>query len=307
METRGPILHGPKRQHFLPRSYLNGFTKSGNLAVYDRETDDVRIQTPTNTAVIHDFYTMKDDKGRKRFEIESMLADYESKGIEAIRKLMEWKRLTSDQRRDLSILLALFVGRVPSFVDSIKGMYSDLGKKLARAMFNDSTAAKEILEQIDDRQRTSDDYHQEAEGIVRFIRADNYTINVNHMEAMRLAIISTLELAHIFANRNWILFHLGNPRESLITTDAPVVLTTTRPRPPSMFGIGFAASDAVTIVPLASSCLLVMSGGEGQLEHGPINLKKILELNQLLASRCKRLVIGRDRKLIQFLSKRISD
>ncbi len=306
METRGPILHGPKRQHFLPRSYLNGFTKSGKLAVYDRETDDDRIQTPTNTAVIHDFYTMKDDKDRKRYEIETMLSDYESKGIEAIRKLMEWELLTSDQRRDLSILLALFVGRVPSFVDSIKEMYSDLGKTMARAMFNDSAVAKEILEQIDDKQRTSDDYHREAEGIVRFIRADNYTINVNHMKAMHLAITSTLELAHIFANRNWSLFHLGNSRDSLITTDAPVVITTTRPRPPSMFGIGFAASDAVTIVPIAGSCLLVMSGGEGQLEHGLIDPRKILEVNQLLASRCKRLVIGRDRKLIKFLSERIS-
>jgi len=45
---RPPLLVGPKRQHFLPRFYLEGFVKNGLLAVYDRETGLVRCQTPEN-------------------------------------------------------------------------------------------------------------------------------------------------------------------------------------------------------------------------------------------------------------------
>lgn len=39
-----PLLQGPKRQHFLPRFYLEGFAREGLVAVYDREKGEVRLQ-----------------------------------------------------------------------------------------------------------------------------------------------------------------------------------------------------------------------------------------------------------------------
>lgn len=46
----------PKRHHFLPEFYLNGFTREGLLCVFDRETGEYRRQAPKNTAVIGHFY-----------------------------------------------------------------------------------------------------------------------------------------------------------------------------------------------------------------------------------------------------------
>lgn len=74
-----PLLTGPKRQHFLPRFYLDGFAREGLVAVYDREKNEVRLQQPVNTAVVGHFYTMEDEQGRKRFEIEQLLSEYEGK------------------------------------------------------------------------------------------------------------------------------------------------------------------------------------------------------------------------------------
>src|SRR2546423_12733762 len=67
---RPPMLTGPKRQHFLPRFYLDGFTRDGLVAVFDREKNEIRLQQPVNTAVIGHFYTMEDEEGRRRFELE---------------------------------------------------------------------------------------------------------------------------------------------------------------------------------------------------------------------------------------------
>lgn len=33
-----PLLNGPKRQHYLPKFYLEGFTRDGMVAVFDRDT-----------------------------------------------------------------------------------------------------------------------------------------------------------------------------------------------------------------------------------------------------------------------------
>lgn len=74
-----PLLTGPKRQHFLPRFYLENFSVNGLVAVYDREQDVVRLQQPVNTGVIGHFYTMEDAEGRKRFELEQFLSEYEGK------------------------------------------------------------------------------------------------------------------------------------------------------------------------------------------------------------------------------------
>lgn len=66
-----PLLFGPKRQHYLPKFYLEGFCKDGKLAVYDRESDEVRVQQPLNTGVIGHLYTFEDSEGRKRLELET--------------------------------------------------------------------------------------------------------------------------------------------------------------------------------------------------------------------------------------------
>jgi len=83
---REPLLKGPKRQHYLPRFYLDGFATDGLVSVYDREKDEVRRQQPKDTAVIGRFYTMEDAQGRRRYEIEALLSEYEGKASPVIKK-----------------------------------------------------------------------------------------------------------------------------------------------------------------------------------------------------------------------------
>jgi len=48
----------PKRHHYLPQFYLDKFSRSGSLYIFDRELNEYREQTPTNTAVKSHYYAL---------------------------------------------------------------------------------------------------------------------------------------------------------------------------------------------------------------------------------------------------------
>ncbi len=55
----------PKRHHFIPKRYLEGFCRDGFLSVYDREKGEYRRQTPKNTALQTHYYSLEDEHGRR--------------------------------------------------------------------------------------------------------------------------------------------------------------------------------------------------------------------------------------------------
>jgi len=113
-KERPPALTGAKRQHYLPQFYLEGFTRDGFVAVFDREKNSVRRQQPANTGVIGQFYTMVDSEGRKRYEIEELLCEYEGKAKQVIAKLIDGvAELDADDRSDLAIFVSLAANRTP--------------------------------------------------------------------------------------------------------------------------------------------------------------------------------------------------
>ena len=56
--TAKPLLDCPKRQHFLSCFYLEGFTKDGLLAEFDRKMNEMQVQQPVNTGVIGYFISI---------------------------------------------------------------------------------------------------------------------------------------------------------------------------------------------------------------------------------------------------------
>src|SRR3990170_6936918 len=137
-----PLLSGLKRQHFLPKFYLEGFTKNGMVALFDRKLNEIRVQQPVNTCVIGHFYTMEDAAGRKRFELEQLLSEYETKASFVIKKLAATEAINADERTDLAIFVALATFRTPDIVDSLKALNSNLIKDMGKRMFADVDAVK---------------------------------------------------------------------------------------------------------------------------------------------------------------------
>ena len=297
-----PLLSGPKRQHFLPEFYLKGFTKNDMIAVFDRELNEIRVQQPVNTCVIGHFYTMEDASGRKRFELEQLLSQYEDKASPVIKKLAATEVINADERANLSIFVALAAFRTPDVVDSLKAFNSNLIGDMAKRMFVDVEEVKARMRGKPGTPPMEDELDAEARELVKYMQNGQYKVKTNHRWAVGMAIDLAFNIAPILAGRDWVVVHRDNEKKSFVTTDAPVLLTTVAQRENSFWGIGFGNTDALVLFPLNESCILAMYGSDGDLKHRIVGVEQIRHTNLAIADRCQRYVVGRDEALVRSLT-----
>lgn len=302
-----PLLDGPKRQHYLPRCYLEGFTRDGWVTVYDRVKDEIREQRSDQVCVVGHFYTFTDEEGRKRFELEHLLSVYEKKGIEALRKLAARNEINADERTYFAIFMAFAMVRTPDLVDSVKHLNSSMIKEITKRLYSDVEQVKESLRGKPDVPAAEEDLEGEARAMIEFAHGDGYEVKTNPQWAMSMAVQLAFDIAPILASKNWNIFHRAEKTKSFITADSPVLLTTTTPRPRGFHwqGVGFASPDALVIFPLDDSCALGMHGDSGNLTHTKVGGDYIRKINLNLANRCQRYIVGRDKALLLNLAKTV--
>ena len=112
----------------------------------------------------------------------------------------------------------------------------------------------------------------------------------------------SLEVAPIFAGRNWVIAHRDNEKISYVTTDSPVFLTSTEPTQGSIYGVGYGTADAFVAFPLTQSCVLMMHGTDGDFRHVEANAERVGRANLALTPGCKRFLVGRDDALVRSLA-----
>lgn len=305
---RKPVLEGPKRQHYLPRFYLDGFAVDGLVAVYDREKNQVRRQQPKDTTVIGHFYTMEDAEGRRRFEIEALLSEYESKASPVIKNLAAKQTITADERSDLAVFMALGAMRTPDIVESLQRMNSAMILEVAKRMYADvEMVAADLRKDPACAGWLDDDVQAQAQAMVDIAQNGQLTVSTGEKWAVKMAIKMSLELAPIFAGRDWVVAHRDSEKKSFVTTDAPVILSSTDPSESSMsiYGIGFGSPDAVVAFPLTQSCVLMMHGDDAGFGHIDVNADGVRRANLAMVKKCKRFVVGRDEALVQSLVKQV--
>jgi len=272
------------------------------IAVFDRDMNEVRVQNPLNTGVIGHFYTMEDTEGRKRFELEQLLSEYEDKASPVIRKLTAKEEINADERTDLAIFVALAAFRTPDLVDSVKAFNSNLIGDMARRMFVDVDEVKAQMRGKPYAPSTEEELEADARMLVEVAQGGQYEVTTNHAWAVGTAMKMAFNIAPILAGRDWAVVHRDNEKKSFVTTDAPVLLTTVAPRENSFWGIGFGNTDALVLFPLTGSCVLVMYGNTGDLQHRTAGVEQVRRMNLALADRCQRFVIGREEALVRSLA-----
>jgi hypothetical protein len=301
-----PIFKGPKRQHILPKFYLEGFTRDGYVAVYDRKNKEMRTQPPINTCVDNNFYTFKDSEGHNRYDLEKLLSEYEYKASLVIKKLAAKQEINAEERANISIFIGFAICRTPDAVDSIKLLNSNILGSLTKRIFNKIDFAKEHIRKSPNAPSTEDELEEQAQKLVDFVKNNELNVETDHSWAVGTAMQMSLKIAPFLSCRNWTVIHRDNDKRSFITTDAPVLLTTTTRRESSLYGVGFANLDALVLFPLSQSCALAMSGNEGDFEHKKANGENIRRINLAIGEQCKRFVIGRDEALIRSIADRLN-
>ncbi len=132
----------PKRHHYLPEFYLDRFTGSGRLWVFDRSKGQLRGTTPRNTAVIGHYYSFTDESGERRADVERLLAAIEAAAKPAFDALESGADFSREDRFRLARFLGLLMARTPAFERSLNEITTGFAEVILRKNLEDPEAAK---------------------------------------------------------------------------------------------------------------------------------------------------------------------
>jgi hypothetical protein len=298
-----PLLQGPKRHHYLPRFYQEGFAGDDEcVAVYDREKGASSRQQPVNTAVIGHYYTMTDEEGRKRFEIEQCLSQIEGDASQIMRKLIAGQRISDEERMAFASFVALSSLRTPDWIDSIRHANGEIIKQVGRVAFGSPERAKANLQANGEAFLDEQELEESAKRMSEFINGGNYEIEVEREWALQLALPQAADIAPYLHYRRWQVL-IAPPRKGFITADAPVYVGRATSEHGSPFrGVGFGSPNAVIYFPLDHAHSLLMFGDDQGLEYRPTSGERIRELNIRMARNSKRYLVGRDSALVESIA-----
>lgn len=293
----------PKRHHYLPQSYLNGFARDGLLAVYDRQTSEYRNQTPKNTAVQKDFYTIQDDAGTKHTDIESFLSIVEGAAQPVIGTLSQGKLISATEKVNLSVFIAMLMTRTPEFEETQRRLLESFTRYRAKLVFHSVEQTQRILDHH--RSKHPNAGNVTAESFHEFVQDERYDIEVSRSRTLQSMMQLGETLWQYFAQMNWIVFHPPSDT-SFITTDAPFV-----PIPPRSDGtspyanlVGVALPGVRKFVPLSNRALLLMLDKGDELGHVTISRAQVRGLNLMMAVSSFRYVIASEEALLRSVVKK---
>jgi hypothetical protein len=295
----------PKRHHYLPQTYLAEFSRDGHLAVYDRELKELRIQTPKNTAVEKDFYTVIEADGTKRNDIESMFAVIEGHVKPIICRLQARQQISDEEKVNLSGFIGLLVGRTPEFAATFATLESDFTRHMSKLMFHSVEQTEKILDRYKADNPT--DNPTTAQELYDFVQQDRYDIEFPRVQTLHMMLHFGETLWKYFVQMDWHVLH--SPKDSsFITSDAPFVLVPSKKEIRSPYDnlVGIAIPGVLKLIPLGRTCLLAITDRGKALTHKAVDRHQVRVLNKAIALNAYRFLIGPDRAQIARIAKCIN-
>jgi len=259
-------MNNPKRHHFVPESYLKGFSeeKTGMLNIYSKISAVWRRQKPKKVMVRSKYYHQDSaPDGIDKNILEKMLgSSIEPKGMEALKKLItEPDALNEEGMADILVYLQFQRFRVPR--------QADLAKALAK-----SVLTRELHKTSEGREALK---HSEI------VIKDSFRINFMEM--------SHGTLTPYFSRMIWLLIEAEHGT-SFITSDSPVTFHNPDVIPPAEPGPALYGTSV--FFPINKRYLLALhhpefeSGEKETMEHLPKDLD--IEDGQI---ECRRDIIWR--------------
>ena len=294
----------PKRHHWLPQSYLEGFCDDGTLWVYDRKTDQVREQTPVNTAVQGHYYSHEAEDGSKNPVVEEeLLKVIDGWFPPLLGVLMNRGQFGWNDRNAMGIFVALLMLRTPSFENQVESFEKTLAQRVADLSFSNIARTASALATWE--KETGKKATTTPEALYEFHQSGKYEIKVSRNTSIRLMLELFQQFAERLVHMRWVVVHVTNPRTSFVTSDRPLVVYL----PPGRRAAGISTTGAVKTVPLHQNLLLTI----GDQCAAPLecihmdasDAAQVRSANEATASGSTRFVIGRDRSLVERVSSSI--
>jgi hypothetical protein len=248
----------PRRHHYLPQFYLAGFTDSGQrdgrLHVTSLEDGRRWIGTPPSVGHQRDFYRLDGVEGGE-FELEHAFAEIEGGAATAIKATIETRQLPVDD--ELSSYLINFVALMAARVPQTRENFARPLKRVWQMLLEIELSSRERFEALVQQARAAGEQIPEVdyEHLRQSFREGRIVLEVSQAEHIQTLLNAAETLVPLLAARHWtLLFATG---AEFITSDHPVALTWTVPRPPSFYGPGFGIAGTDVTFPLTKSIALL--------------------------------------------------
>lgn len=289
----------PKRHHYLPQFYLEGFCdKNGKLSVYDREKKEYREQqSPTNTAVQSHYYRFIGKDGSTNTDIEKFFSRIETETKPIIKKINEGQKITESEKEGLSIFISFQKTRVPVFKEThdetMKIFYKTLLAYAPKPILSKAIASVEG--------KTGQKVNLTCDEITKEIQHfdERYEIKLpsgNHFDVM---LKSAIGIGEHLLQMNW-EFIYAPLKKSFITSDNPFSLI-----PPmnhnTFRGVGIITPGAVKLIPLSAKVCLIIFDKGNRMNYLSATPEKVRSINKYITIGCDRLLIGESLSLLKSL------
>ncbi|MFH1852477.1 MAG: DUF4238 domain-containing protein [Candidatus Neomarinimicrobiota bacterium] len=281
------MVNKPKKQHYVARSYLKGFSKeylkpmrnqNNNefyLWYYDIERNEYRKQHIKEVAQQRYFYSWITENGTRNYSLEEHLSEIEcaiyplicdintvSTGLQSRKQKTGQVTISQNERDWLIEYIRIMMVRVPSTINTIRDSLIDELSAFTQENVNSSS---ELIK------------HDSLMVAFEMGTKDNKFLD-------------------ILRERELWVFYPADQQTSFITTDRPVT------RFNKLNPDGIIYDNTEIYIPLTQNCLLMVTGVEKNknlLRFTSINDRSLIRrMNRYLASFATKIVIGRDKTLL---------
>lgn len=245
----------PKRHHYVPRFYLNGFTGAkGQLFVVNRPTGHSFRTIPDNVAG-ENYFNRIEVEGMDPNALEKALAEFEAEVAPALERIKDTKSLAKEEERaHLVNFMAAIALRNPWRREAIGQIYDEAARGQLQAKFG----TKETWEKSVAEMKESGIWNGAAG--VTFEEMQEALNNTNFPIPKELNMIVEIDhhdhLTELLWNRKWQVVVAKEGTGGFVTTDDPVCLRWTDGQPHSGLSPGFALEGTEIIFPLSTTLVL---------------------------------------------------
>lgn len=300
-------MNNPKKHHFVPESYLSGFTlsnrKNGKLWVIDQLKISIRPSTPKNEAHKRYLYRVKVMPEGDEFGVEKGLSQFEGLSIPVLKEIGKSRCIPSGKKYNLLMnYLTLQIVRTPKFRANLERMSSELYDKVGKTGLYIITQSKEYFDKyIDDMLRrkphlkkTDFDYDKIKDSIKNITIGAN--IDQNYHVKHSLKTIDTI--LPLLGKRKWSILTPENNDSYFITSDNPVVLTWSDPKNNDLpLGFGLLGTDV--IFPITKS-VAIIGRFESNTKKNTLDNERLALINNCFANASKRFLYSCEKEVLWF-------
>ena len=287
------------RGHFLPESYLAGFTdpvlepgrRSRRAWVCTPKTLRWERRGPRSIAVRRDLYIVSDGKGGKDDTVEKrILCTVEGEFVRIVRDVIRARgAFTKYDRAMFAAFVAFMMVRMPGQLEKLREQIPEAWKVVLTAWRDHLRRNPDEFERLKAR--------AEAETGRPFnITLEEFDPTGVRITTDRAGVVATVfgdisPLAQSVANMEW-SFASATPPDYFITSDWPILLLDGTGNSPNDWGRGLLERDARLTLPLSRDIALIAHWNENWPAHYEATSDQVFAFNLCAATRAQDLYVA---------------